>query len=148
MEIKIYIDILFLTNFFMDCALLLLSAKIIKRKTGFFKPAVSGVIGAAYSIFSFFSLIPFPDNLMKIAIGALMSFIAFSPRSFISFIKHTCIFYAVSFCFSGIAFALLYQTNFVMPHAKAIIATKMATAKNINIISQVKRSFPQNLVLY
>ena len=43
---------------------------------------------------------------------------------------------------------LLYQTNFVMPHAKAIIATKMATAKNINIISQVKRSFPQNLVLY
>lgn len=96
----------------MDCALLLLSAKIIKRKTKLLKLASSGLIGATYSIFSFFSLIPFPENLMKIAIGALMSFIAFSPRSFVSFIKHTCIFYAVSFCFSGIAFALLYQTNF------------------------------------
>ena len=112
MEIKIYIDVLFLTNFFMDCALLLLSAKIIKRKTHPLKVALSGFIGATYSLISFFSLIPFPENLMKIAIGCLMTFIVFAPRSLISFIKHSCIFFAVSFCFGGIAIALLYTTDY------------------------------------
>jgi len=112
MEIKIYVDILFLTNLFMDYALLLLSAKIVKRKPKLIKLLLSSLFGALYSVISFFMPLSFPESLINIVVGAIMTIIAFTPRSFISFIKHTCIFFAVSFCLGGISFALLSYTGF------------------------------------
>lgn len=40
------------------------------------------------------------------------------------------------------------QTSFVIPHAIARTAATIATAENMNIMSQLERSFPQNRVLY
>lgn len=112
MEIKIYVDVLFFTNLFMDYALLYICAKITKAKISLIKILLASLFGALYGVFSFF--IKLPVSLLwfvKISIGAVMVFISLTPKSIINFIKYTFIFFAVTFCCGGILFSLLYFTK-------------------------------------
>ena len=112
MEIKIYVDVLFFTNFLMDYALLYLSAKIIKRKLKFRRHFLSATLGALLGVFSFFiPLSAFWNNSLKITVGVLMTLIAFGPRSIISAIKLSSVFFALCLCCGGLTLSLLYCTN-------------------------------------
>ena len=40
-----------------------------------------------------------------------MVFIAFTPKKIMPFIKHACIFFAITFCYGGILYSLIYYTS-------------------------------------
>lgn len=112
MVIKVYTDILFLTNLFMDYILLYISMKIIKKKTHILRMVFAAFIGGLYGVVSFFSLFPYAHSIIaKVFVAALMTFIAFRPNSLKEFLKYGITFAAVSFCAGGIAFSVMYYTS-------------------------------------
>ena len=112
MEIKVYADVLFLNDLFMDFLLIYMSAKLMKIKPSFFKILVAATVGAMFSTVMFFNTVnSLLLTVLKIAVMLLMIEISFFPRSLIGFLKKTAVFLAVFFCAGGICFSLLYFTG-------------------------------------
>lgn len=112
MEIKIYADVLFLTNLFMDYLLLYISMKIVKIKVHFWHIFISAFIGAlSCSVIFFVSLPSFFNVVIKVFVGLVMTYVAFSPKNLVCALKQTCVVFAVSFSMGGICFSLFYFTS-------------------------------------
>lgn len=112
MEIKIYADVLFLTNLFMDYLLLYLSAKITKQKIIFWQIATAAFLGALLCSIIFFANLPSTVNtVVKIVLGIMMVYITFLPKRLLLFVKQSCIFFLITFCFGGICFSLFFFTD-------------------------------------
>jgi len=112
MEIKVYADVLFFTNLFMDFIILYISTKLLKCKPYILKITASAVLGAIYSTVIFF--VPCKNFLsvsLKMVVGLLMVYIGFKPKRITLFIKQICVFFSVSLCLGGAGFCLLYFTN-------------------------------------
>ncbi len=112
MEIKIYVDVLFLNDLFMDSLLLYISAKLMKIKPSFLKFFLAALVGAVFStVMFFYSAGPLAELILKILVCVAMVEIAFFPRSLSSFLKQSSVFFAVSLLCGGIGFSLLYYTG-------------------------------------
>lgn len=111
MEIKVYADVLFLNDLFMDFLLIYMSAKLMKIKPSFFKILVAATVGAMFSTVMFFNTVnSLLLAVLKIAVMLLMIEISFFPCSLIGFLKKTAVFFAVFLCVGGSSFSLLYFT--------------------------------------
>lgn len=109
----VYIDIIFLENLFMNCIILFATAIILKNPIKILRILTSSIIGSIYAIIIYISKLQIYSNIfVKIALSAVMVYVAFNPAKVKSFLKGIMIFYLTSFTFGGVTFALLY---FVKP---------------------------------
>lgn len=109
----VYIDIIFLENLFMNCIILFATAIILKNPIKILRILTSSIIGSTYAIIIYTSRLQIYSNIfVKIALSAVMVYVAFNPSKVKSFLKEIMIFYLTSFTFGGVTFALLY---FVKP---------------------------------
>ena len=110
MEVKIFVDVLFIINFIIDYILLSVTSFFAKKSPSLFKMCLSSVIGALFSSAMFFvpesSLFSFFSSL---TVAFLMVFFAFGTNKAFVLIKDTAIFYLVSAVVSGIGFSFVFS---------------------------------------
>ena len=110
----IYIDVLFLINFTMNCLVLLLVKKVLKQTTTWVRLLAASIAGAAWACFvSVFrinnQIIEF--ILSNIIIGLLMIVIAFKTKDIHSAIRNLIGLYLSTFLLGGIFGSIYYHTN-------------------------------------
>ncbi len=110
MEVKVFVDVLFIINFIIDYILLSVTSFFAKKSPSLFKMCLSSVIGALFSSAMFFvpesSLFSFFSSL---TVAFLMVFFAFGTNKAFVLIKDTAIFYLVSAVVSGIGFSFVFS---------------------------------------
>lgn len=110
MEVKIYVDVLFIINFVIDYILLSITSFFAKKSPSVFKMCLSSSIGALFSAAAFFM----PRNsffslFLSVLIAFLMVFFAFGTKKALILIKDTSIFYLVCICASGVGFSVVFS---------------------------------------
>lgn len=101
----VYADVLFCVNFFIDFALLAVTARILKRRVGGLRLTICAALGAAYSVAVFFPrLTPAATLGVKLLFSAVLALAAFGARTAAGYFKALSVFYAVSFGFGGVVF--------------------------------------------
>ena len=112
MQIKVYVDILFLINFISDFFLLSLTAVLLKLSPKIIRTVFAACFGALYSLAAFFIYLPFLFSVIaKGIVSFFMVFITFGAKNLRSFIKRICVFYLVTIAFSGTLYAILFSTD-------------------------------------
>ena len=110
MEVKIYVDVLFIINFIIDYILLSVTTFFAKKSPSLLKMCLSSSIGALFSSAMFFvpesSLFSFFSSL---TVAFLMVFFAFGANKSFVLIKDTAIFYLVSAVISGVGFSMIFS---------------------------------------
>jgi stage II sporulation protein GA (sporulation sigma-E factor processing peptidase) len=105
----VYVDVLFLENFFMNYLLLYFVNRFCRCSAKVYKLLLSSAAGALYIFVIFYpSLQMFTSIIIKIVVSLIMLFIAFSPCSIKAFIKLTIIFYIEAFCIGGCTLGIYY----------------------------------------
>ena len=105
----IYLDILFVTNLWINYFLLLITAQLVQSVCKTWKILLSSVVGSLYCVLFFsFSSPPFLSVVCKLLSGVLMAFLAFGYKSFKRFLRCTVTFFIVSFLFGGILYGIYF----------------------------------------
>ena len=113
MEVKIFVDVLFIINFIIDYILLSVTSFFAKKSPSLFKMCLSSVIGALFSSAMFF--VPessFFSFFSSLTVAFLMVFFAFGTNKAFVLIKDTAILYLVSAVMSGICFSFVFSGKF------------------------------------
>ena len=112
MQIKVYVDILFLINFISDFFLLSLTCVLLRLSPKMYRLTFAACFGALYSLAAFFVYIPLLYSaIAKGVVGFLMILLAFGAKNIRLLIKRICVFYLVTIAFSGVLYALLFSTS-------------------------------------
>ena len=97
----IYLDILFLYNFFVNTLLLYASGYILKLKIRWLRLVLAGGFGALYGIFTVVCKIhPFLNGLFKLLCAFVMVYLAYR-QSLRGYIRLLCTLFLSSFCLCG-----------------------------------------------
>ncbi len=108
MEVKIYVDILFIINFIIDYILLSVTSFFVKKEAKIINTFASATVGATFSAVMFFAPIAIGFSITASFLAALlMIFIAFGKRPILAILKDTVCFYLVCALSGGLAFALV-----------------------------------------
>jgi len=98
----VYIDVVFLINFFMDYLILWATARLLQVRTGRGRLALGALVGATYSVFILFPDYGFLFGLsVKFAYSLAIVAAAFFPLGFRRFLQAAGYFYLVSFTMGG-----------------------------------------------
>ncbi len=109
----VYIDMLFLMNFFMDTLVLLGTAFLIKKSLCLWRIALGSSLSAFYSTVMFFPQISFLYSIVFKAVFLFFSvWIAFPASTLKALFKNTLMFFASNLIFGGIIFFLIFATDF------------------------------------
>lgn len=109
---KIYLDVIFFENVFMNYIILLIVAYVLHLKAKYLNMLISSILGSLYVIAFLLNIIPVLSNIIiKILLSIIMVFIAFVPKDFKTLFKLINIFYLVTFVIGGISFAMVYLFN-------------------------------------
>lgn len=101
----VYADVLFCINFFIDFALLSVSAFILKIRVKGIRLVLSAALGGVYSVLIFLPELSFLSSLgIKLLFSALLCFAAFGFGRITGYLKRLAVFYAVSLGFGGVVF--------------------------------------------
>ncbi len=116
MEIKVYVDILFLTNVLFNFLLLKITELLLRQPTKTWLTLGASAIGSLYAVLAFF----LPGNLLfslpgKLLIGCLMVTLVFRPGCLRAWSKYLCVFYAVVFLYGGLAMSFFCFSNHAAP---------------------------------
>ena len=105
----IYVDVLFIVNFFITFFLLLVTAKFSKRNEKTWRLVLASFIGGAYSLVILVDDLNFAISFFgKLAAACLMIFAAFKFNGIKAYIKEVAIFYFVNFLFVGLTVGLWF----------------------------------------
>lgn len=108
----VYIDIVFLTNFALDFALLLATAHVRKIRPNVWRISLSSFIGACYVLMMFVPTLSFFYTfVVKCLFSAVMIMTAFGYKSLGRFAGTLAAFYGVNFAAAGTVFAVHYATR-------------------------------------
>lgn len=111
-SIVIYIDILFIINFFINFLLLEVTAKLTKKNAKLYRLIISSAVGGAYSFIMFVDELPeIVLAISKIIVAFVMVLIAFSFHRVSSFFLTSIVFLFSSFVFLGVIVGLYYLTK-------------------------------------
>ncbi len=109
MEQYLYGDVLFFVNFSMDYLTLFVTAKLLRRKTAYFRFAIASAIGAVYGVAScFFEFILIFQIAINIVIAVLMCKISFGKKNLI---PCCALFYGAGCLLGGIMTAIFSMIN-------------------------------------
>ena len=107
----VYIDVLFFTNFIINCAMILCTARLLSQKVSHGRTAAAAALGGAYSVCIFFPVFSMAEWVgLKLLFAVSIAAAAFGFKGMGRLIKCTAAFLAVSFMFGGAAFALFFLT--------------------------------------
>jgi stage II sporulation protein GA (sporulation sigma-E factor processing peptidase) len=98
----VYLDLIFLTNFLIDGALLVVTARTRKIRIIWWRLLLSAGVGAAYVVFMFFPALSFMFTfLVKMCFALLMIVISFGFVSLRHFLRNLGTFYLINFVAAG-----------------------------------------------
>lgn len=112
----VYVDVLVFVNTLVNFLIISLTEKLMKSKTKLWRTVLGAFVSALFSLYIF---LPeqnfFIELLMRLSSSIFAVAIAFSFKSFKSFLSHLLCFYGVSFVYSGIiiAICMLFNPNTV-----------------------------------
>ena len=87
----IYVDVLFIVNFFITFLLLLITEKLAKRGDKLYRKVLASFVGGAYSLVILVDELSFlVSTLGKLIAASIIVLIAFKPVSLKNLIKHFC----------------------------------------------------------
>ena len=110
MEVKIYVDVLFIINFIIDYILLSVTSFFVKKTPSVFKMCLSSTTGALFSATAFFvQMSSFFSFFYSVLIAFFMVFLAFGAKKATLLIKDTAIFYLICICTAGIGFSVVFS---------------------------------------
>lgn len=110
MEVKIYVDVLFIINFIIDYILLSATSFFARKFPGILRLCMASSVGAVFAAASFF--MPFNtffSLLATVSVAFLMVMVAFGSKKCVTLLKNTAIFILVCTAASGIAFAAIFS---------------------------------------
>ena len=108
----VYIDVLFGVNLIINCALLILTAKLGRLPMIKWRIATAGVMGALYAVFMFFpSMGVIYSTGAKLIFSCLAVAVAYNIHGVRLYFKALGIFYLTTLCFGGGVFALCCFTR-------------------------------------
>ena len=103
----IYVDVLTVINLFVNYALLLCSAVILKRKISNLRLLLGSLVGSAYGLVIFLPSLPLPAEILLRTVACIVIVLAsFGFGNLRRFFRCFFVFLAVSFSFGGIMLAL------------------------------------------
>ncbi|MBR3934075.1 MAG: sigma-E processing peptidase SpoIIGA [Clostridia bacterium] len=112
MEVKVYADVLFIINFIINLILLKISSLFIKNPASVLRLTLASALGSIYAVCMFFPDISFLYIIpFKIFVSVIMIKIICPKSKIFKIIKHTAVFYMVSFTFAGVLLSLIYLGN-------------------------------------
>lgn len=100
---KIYLDFVFIINFFFDFILLFATGKILKRIVSLKRLLLGSLVGAISLIFLFLPLTSFKLFLLKVLLSILIILITFGKKDFLKNISY---FYILSIILGGTLYLL------------------------------------------
>lgn len=110
MEVKIFVDVLFIINFIIDYILLSVTSFFVKKTPKFLRMCLAAAVGALYATVAFFlPLGPFFSLCLTFGVAFLMIFFAFGTKSARSLLKDASVFYLVSIAASGLGFGVIFS---------------------------------------
>ena len=105
----IYVDILFVVNFFITFFLLQVTAKFSKRSEKLWRIVLASFIGGVYSLVILWDSLNFAVSCLgKLAAAMLIIIAAFKFKGFKAYIKEVAIFFFVNLLFVGIIIGLWF----------------------------------------
>lgn len=105
----IYVDVLFVINFFITFLLLLFTSKMIKRDVKIYRLLFGAALGGLYSLVILFDELNFLISFFgKIAVALLIVLISFGFKRFYLYIKAAAIFFFSNMLFLGIILAVWF----------------------------------------
>ncbi|MGN0521087.1 MAG: sigma-E processing peptidase SpoIIGA [Eubacterium sp.] len=105
----IYVDVLFVINFFITFLLLLFTGKMIKREVKIYRLLIGAALGGLYSLVILFDELNFLVSFFgKIAAALVIVFAAFGFKRLYLYIKAAAIFFFSNMLFLGIMLALWF----------------------------------------
>ena len=110
---EVYIDILFLENIVINYIILMVSTRLVGKKSSHTRVLISAIIGAIYVVVMVIlpHLIAIFTIVSKLILSILMTTIAFNPITIKEEIKALMSFYISTFIFAGTCFAIIYLNN-------------------------------------
>lgn len=115
MQLKIYVDVLFILNFIVDFLLIKATSFFIKKRVTLLKTTLASFIGALYASLAFF----LPGGLVTLlpltfGVSLLMLLFVFGAKRVRLFLKAVAVFYVISFVAAGagIGISFLSPMNF------------------------------------
>ena len=113
MQVEIYVDILFIINFFMIYFIFWVVNKLIKNKSKNKNLILGSFLASFFYLIAILSIpfIPFFNLFIIFFIILISIFVAFKPRNLYSFLKIFLLVNLVSFTFGGAFIAIFYYTN-------------------------------------
>lgn len=108
---KVYVDLVFILNVWIDFFLLLSVSLILKRNASVKKILFASIIGGISTFFLFFSISSTMLIVLKLLICCLIIYISFSFKSLKSFIENIIYFYLVSIILAGVIYIIKNNYN-------------------------------------
>lgn len=113
MKPVVYVDILFLLNFFVNTITIYISLLILKQEIKLWRLVLSAGFLSLYACIMFFPKIQFIYSVFGKAIALIFAcFIAYPTKSVLRLLKNTAILFLCNIILGGIVFALIFATNF------------------------------------
>lgn len=109
---KVYIDLVFLLNIYLDFFILLTTSLILKRNTSIKRIFLGSLVGGLTIILLFLELNNFLLFCIKIIFSILMVLVTFSYKDFKYFINNLCYLYITSIVLGGGIYLLDLELNF------------------------------------
>lgn len=108
---KVYIDLVFLINFYFDFIILLTTSLILKRNVSIKRIILGSFIGSCTTVLLFLEIDSFILFIFKFIFGVLMILGTFSYKNFSYFINNLIYLYFTSFILSGTLYLLELEFN-------------------------------------
>lgn len=113
MQPTIYIDVLFLLNFFMDTVILFSTSIILKKNIRIVRLLLAATLSSTYSVIMFFPELSFICcGFFKILFLVFITFIAFPAKTYKAVLKNAFVFAATNSIYGGVLFFLIFATDF------------------------------------
>lgn len=107
----VYLDVLIVENTLMNFVILHITAKITSHRASKSRLLVGAVVGTVYAVLALFFETFFTALIGKLLLSAVMVFVVFVPKHIKDFLRFSLFFYAVTFLFAGLSFALALSGN-------------------------------------
>jgi stage II sporulation protein GA (sporulation sigma-E factor processing peptidase) len=111
--VTVYLDVIWLLNWLVDCLLLMMTGWILKQSIPRWRYVVGGFIGSLVILFSITPVSSYIQHpISKLFVSVLMVWFVFRFRRFTYFLKSLLTFYFTTFLFGGFLIGLHYFIQF------------------------------------
>ena len=107
----VYLDVLIAENMLMNFVILHITSRITSTASSIKRLMFGAAVGTAYAVIALYIETFFTALAGKLILSAFMVVIVFWPVNFKRFMRFSVFFYAVTFLFAGVSFAVLLSGN-------------------------------------